>query len=162
MTTRWLDHDQQLAWRAYIVGTTLLLERLDRDLRDNHDLSHPEYEILVRLFEAPGRRLRMAELADAVKNSRSRITHTIARMEREGLVERAQCDSDGRGVFAHLTDTGNQRLVDTAPSHVASVRASLIDIVSAEDLAAVGRVFTAVADELGTETRDPLLTAASN
>ncbi len=77
-TTRWLDADQQRAWRAYIVGTTLLLERLDRDLREGHDLSHPEYEILVRLSEAPDRQLRMAELADSVKNSRSRITHTIA------------------------------------------------------------------------------------
>ena len=70
------------AWRSYLLGTTLLMERLDRDLRENHDLSLPEYEILVRLSESPDRQLRMAELADSVKNSRSRITHTIARMER--------------------------------------------------------------------------------
>ena len=161
MTTRWLDHDQQLAWRAYIVGTTLLLERLDRDLRDKHNVSLPEYEILVRLSEAPERRLRMAELADSVKNSRSRITHTIARMEREGLVDRIQCDSDGRGVYAHLTDAGFQRLVDAAPCHVDSVRASLIDIATADDVAAVCRVFTAVADELGTGDRDPILSPSS-
>ena len=116
MTTRWLDADQQQAWRAYLVGTTLLMERLDRDLRENHDLSLPEYEILVRLSEAPERMLRMAELADAVKNSRSRITHTIARMEREGLVERRQCAADGRGVLAILTDKGYAMLVDAAPS----------------------------------------------
>jgi len=161
MTTRWLDPDQQLAWRAYIVGTTLLLERLDRDLRDNYQVSLPEYEILVRLSEAPERRLRMAELADSVKNSRSRITHTIARMEREGLVDRAQCDSDGRGVNAHLTDAGSQRLVAAAPCHVESVRACLIDLVAADDVAAVGRVFAAVADELGTGDRDPILSPAS-
>ena len=91
MTTQWLEPDQQRAWRAYIVGTTLLMERLDRDLRENHDLSLPEYEILVRLSEAPDRMLRMAELADSVKNSRSRITHTIARMEKTGLVVRTTC-----------------------------------------------------------------------
>ena len=112
MTTRWLDADQQRAWRAYIIGTTLLLERLDRDLRDNYGVSLPEYEILVRLSEAPERRLRMAQLADSVKNSRSRITHTIARMQRGGLVDRTQCTSDGRGVYAHLTEAGWQRLVD--------------------------------------------------
>ncbi len=161
MTTKWLDADQQRVWRAYIVGTTLLLERLDRDLREAHGLSLPEYEILVRLSEAPERRLRMAEIADSVKNSRSRITHTIARMERAGLVDRAQCDSDGRGVYAHLTEAGYQRLLDAAPCHVASVRAALIDVVADHDLAAVGRAFTAVADGLSTGGRDPILTAVS-
>src|SRR6188472_1227815 len=62
-TTRWLTAQQQHAWRAYLVATTLLTERLDRDLREQHDLSLPEYEILVRLSEAPGRQLRMAMLA---------------------------------------------------------------------------------------------------
>lgn len=158
MTTRWLDADQQQAWRAYIVGTTLLMERLDRDLRENHDLSLPEYEILVRLSEAPDRMLRMAELADAVKNSRSRITHTIARMEREGLVERRQCASDGRGVLAILTDKGYALLVDAAPVHVESVRKALIDVVEADDLVAIRRAFTAVSDALTSGKPDPILT----
>ncbi len=158
MTTRWLDSDQQQAWRAYLVGTTLLMERLDRDLRENHDLSLPEYEILVRLSEAPDRMLRMAEIADSVKNSRSRITHTIARMERDELVERRQCAADGRGVFAILTDKGYAKLVDAAPLHVESVRAALIDVIDPEDLQSVRRGFTAVADGLSTGTPDPILT----
>jgi len=157
MTTRWLDNDQQRAWRAYIVGTTLLIERLDRDLRENHDLSLPEYEILVRLSEAPDRMLRMAELADSVKNSRSRITHTIARMERDGLVERRQCAADGRGVFANLTDKGHAKLVDAAPLHVSSVREALIDVVDAADLEAVGRAFASVAGRLSSGKMDPIL-----
>ncbi len=159
MTTEWLSRDQQRAWRAYLVGTTLLMERLDRDLRDKHGLSLPEYEILVRLSEAPERRLRMAELADSVKNSRSRITHTVARMEGEGLVVRRQCPSDGRGVFATLTDGGFDKLVKAAPSHVESVRASLIDAVGDDDLAVVGRAFGAVVSVLGSGSRDPILTA---
>jgi DNA-binding MarR family transcriptional regulator len=157
MTTRWLDSDQQRAWRAYIVGTTLLIERLDRDLRENHDLSLPEYEILVRLSEAPERMLRMAELADSVKNSRSRTTHTIARMEKDGLVERRQCAADGRGVFATLTDKGYAKLVDAAPLHVSSVREALIDVVDAADLDAVGRAFNAVASKLSSGKPDPIL-----
>jgi DNA-binding MarR family transcriptional regulator len=160
MKTRWLDRNQQRAWRAYLVGTTLLMERLDRDLRENHDLSLPEYEILVRLSEAPEHRLRMAELADSVKNSRSRITHTIARMERAGLVHRRQCASDGRGVFAMLTEKGQALLVEAAPCHVESVRNSMIDVIAPEDLMAVGRAFRAVADALETGAPDPILTSA--
>ncbi len=161
MTTNWLSADQQRVWRAYLVGTTLLMDRLERDLRDSHDLSLPEYEILVRLSEAPERRLRMAELASSVKNSRSRITHTIARMEREGLVARRQCASDGRGVFAALTDAGYAKLVATAPAHVASVREGLIDAVAPADLEAVGRAFTAVATRLETGAPDPILSPTS-
>jgi len=157
MTTRWLDADQQRAWRAYIVGTTLLMERLDRDLREHHDLSLPEYEILVRLSETPDRMLRMAELADSVKNSRSRITHTIARMEREGIVERRQCAADGRGVFAILTDKGYALLEDAAPVPVESVRNALIDVVDGEDLQAVARAFASVADALTPGKPDPIL-----
>jgi DNA-binding MarR family transcriptional regulator len=158
MATRWLDDDEQRAWRAYLLGTTLLMERLDRDLRA-HGLSLPEYEILVRLSEAEDRRLRMAALADSVKNSRSRITHTIARMERAGLVERRSCDSDGRGVFAQLTDVGYRKLAEAAPRHVESVRHALVDVISREDMMAVGRAFGAVVSELESGEHDPLLTA---
>lgn len=161
MTTEWLTSDQQRAWRAYLLGSTLLVERLDRDLREKHGLSLPEYEILVRLSEAPEHSLRMAELADSVKNSRSRITHTVTRMERAGLVRRQQCASDGRGVYALLTETGQQKLVDAAPEHVASVRAALIDVVSPEDLEAMRRAFLAVADELQTGIPDPTLSERS-
>ena len=95
----WLDAGQQHAWRAYLVGTTLLMDRLDRDLRERHHLSLPEYEILVRLSEAPERRLRMAALADSLSHSRSRVTHTVARMERAGLVSagRLRVRRPGRG-----------------------------------------------------------------
>ena len=144
----WLDADQQHAWRAYLVGTTLLMERLDRDLREHHDLSLPEYEILVRLSEAEGRRLRMAVLADSLSHSRSRVTHTVTRMERAGLVTRSACTSDGRGVEAVLTDAGYELLEEAAATHVNGVRALLVDRASAEDFAAVGRVFDAVSDRL--------------
>lgn len=146
--TRWLDRDQQRVWRAYLVGTTLLTDRLDRDLREQHGLSMPEYEILVRLSETPGRRMRMAELAGAVSHSRSRITHTVARLERDGLVQRTACLSDGRGVEAVLTEAGFARLEAAAPTHVEGVRRYLVDLASDEDFAAVGRVFDAVADNL--------------
>jgi DNA-binding MarR family transcriptional regulator len=144
----WLDRRQQRAWRAFLVGTTLLMDRLDRDLREQHRLSLPEYEILVRLSEAEGHRMRMAMLADSVSHSRSRVTHTVTRMEHAGLVTRDACLSDGRGVEAVLTPQGRQALEDAAPTHVAGVRALLVDLVDDDDFEAVGRVFDAVTDRL--------------
>ncbi len=144
----WLDQQQQRSWRAFLVGTTLLMDRLDRDLRDQHHLSLPEYEILVRLSEAEGSRLRMAMLADSVSHSRSRVTHTVTRMEKAGLVARDACVSDGRGVEAVLTDQGRRALDEAAPTHVAGVRRLLVDLVDEEDFEAVGRVFDTVTDRL--------------
>lgn len=144
----WLDREQQHAWRAFLVGSTLLMDRLDRELREHHDLSLPEYEILVRLSESEGRTLRMAVLAESVSHSRSRVTHTVTRLERAGLVLRRACSSDGRGVEAQLTDGGLAALEQAAPTHVNGVRAFLVDLTSDEDFQAVGRVFDAVTDRL--------------
>ena len=144
----WLDAREQRAWRAYIMGTTLLLDRLDRDLRHAWDISLTEYEILVRLSEQPDRSLRMALLADALCHSRSRITHTISRMEKAGLVVRNAAEGDRRGVVATMTDTGHELLAQAAPTHVAGVRAHLVDLASRADFDAVGRVFNAVSDQL--------------
>lgn len=141
--TQWLTADQQKVWRTYLLGAARLNERLDADLhRSGLDL--PEYEILVVLEESTDRRLRMSELADAVHQSRSRLTHTIARMEKTGLVERTTCPTDRRGVWAQLTEAGYAVLREAAPHHVAAVRRNFVDAVSPEDWAAVGRVFTAV------------------
>jgi len=144
----WLDAAQQRAWRAYLIGTTLLMDRLDRDLRRAHGISMPEYELLVRLSETPERRLRMAVLADALCYSRSRITHTVKRMQSAGLIERHATRTDGRGVEAVLTDHGYAVLVAAAPTHVRGVREHLVGLADAADFAAVGRVFDAVADDL--------------
>ena len=146
--TRWLDTDQQRSWRALVLGTTLLFDRLDDELRRSFDLSLTEYEILVRLSERDGRQLRMAQLADALAHSRSRVTHTVARMEKAGLVERCTSPEDGRGVVARMTERGWELLVSCAPVHVRGVREHLVDLVAADDLAAVGRVMNTVADHL--------------
>ncbi|MDQ3627720.1 MAG: MarR family transcriptional regulator [Actinomycetota bacterium] len=142
--TRWLEPSEQHAWRTFITGVTALLERLDRELRTQHDVSLAEYEIMVRLSEAPQRSLRMAELAASVSHSRSRTTHTVARMESDGIVERRACPNDGRGVMAVLTDAGWACLVSASPTHVRGVRAHLVDVCDPADLRALGRVFDAV------------------
>jgi DNA-binding MarR family transcriptional regulator len=161
MADRWLTPVQQRHWRAYLLGTTLLMERLDRDLRDRHGVSLPEYEILVRLSEAPNRSLRMAELANSVKNSRSRITHTVKRLQEAGYVVRRACESDGRGVIAVLTPEGFAKLETAAPDHVDSVRDALIDVVTAEELDTIGDAFDRVGQRLESGGLDPVLSARS-
>ena len=145
---RWLDQSQQRSWRALVMGMTLLLDRLDADLRRGFDVSLAEYEILVRLSERPGRQLRMAQLADAMAHSRSRVTHTVKRMEAAHLVERRASDEDGRGIVCAMTEQGYDLLVRMAPTHVNGVRDYLVDLCDDADLAALGRVMDAVADKL--------------
>jgi DNA-binding MarR family transcriptional regulator len=145
---RWLDAEQQHSWRAYIMGTELLQHQLDRELREEHEISFSEYEILVRLSEADDGRMRMALLADAMSHSRSRVTHTIARMEKADLVSRAAAQSDGRGVEAVMTTAGQRKLIEAAPTHVRGVRKHLVDIASRSDFAALGRIFNEVSDRL--------------
>jgi DNA-binding MarR family transcriptional regulator len=144
---RWLDASQQRSWRALVMGTTLLFDRLDDDLRRAHDISLVEYEILVRLSERDGQ-MRMAHLADALAHSRSRVTHTVTRMENAGLVQRSSSPEDGRGILCAITDKGHDLLVRAAPTHVAGVRAHLVDLATDDDFAALGRVFDAVSDNL--------------
>jgi DNA-binding MarR family transcriptional regulator len=145
---RWLDALQQRDWRSYVEGSLRLTDLLDRDLKAKHGLTMAEYEILVRLSEAPERRLRMAELAEVASQSRSRLSHTVSRLECKGLVARNTCGADKRGVNAELTDEGFAFLAKAAVDHVATVREFFIDPVDPEDLAAVGRAFTAIAEQI--------------
>lgn len=144
----WLSPSQQRTWRALLMGTTLLMDRLNEDLRREHDLSLTEYDILVRLSERPDRQMRMAAIADALCHSRSRVTHTVARMEKDGLVERTDSPVDRRGVIARLTDRGFARLEEAAATHVRGVRQHLVDLAEPGDFEALGRVMDAVSDDL--------------
>lgn len=147
---RWLTAEQQEHWRAFRDGTALLLDVLARELDCDSGLSLGEYEVLVRLSEAPGRALRMSELADDLAHSRSRLTHTVARMERAGVVRREPVPGDARGVACVLTDHGWRVLVAAAPGHVESVRRHLVDVLDDAQLAALGTAMQVVVDHLRT------------
>ncbi|WP_346072305.1 MarR family winged helix-turn-helix transcriptional regulator [Saccharopolyspora thermophila] len=146
--THWLDDCEMASWRAYIVGSALLEYRLNRELQQAHGLSLADYEILVRLSERPNRQMRMSELAKDIAHSKSRISHQIRRMESAGLVRRDDCPSDGRGVLAVLTDTGMAKLREAAPTHVAGVRAHMIDLLAPEEQKVLARVFERLTDHL--------------
>jgi DNA-binding MarR family transcriptional regulator len=144
----WLSDQQQRSWRAFLGGVTVLMDRLDRELRTEHGLSLPEYEILVRLSEAPSRTMRMAELADRAALSRSRLTHTVSRLEADDVVRREACDEDGRGVQAVLTDQGLDLLSRAAQTHVRGVQDHLLAHASAAELDAIGQVMERVITQL--------------
>jgi DNA-binding MarR family transcriptional regulator len=141
----WLTEEQQRVWRSYLLGSARLTELLDADLR-RFGLDLAEYEILVRLSESDEEHVRMSDLARAVHQSKSRLTHTIARMERAGLVRRTSCPTDRRGVWAVLTDAGLALLEEAAKHHVRAVRENFVEVVRPGDFAALGRAFAAVAD----------------
>ena len=134
----WLTAEQQTQWRSFRGGAARLFAALEHELEQQTGLSTHEYEVLVRLSETPDRTLRMAQLADNLAHSRSRLTHTIRRMEEQGLVSRLPCVEDARGVNCTMTEKGWQVLVAAAPSHVQSVRDHLVDVLTPEQFAALG------------------------
>jgi DNA-binding MarR family transcriptional regulator len=145
---RWLTDEQQRVWRSYIDATTLLWDHLDRQLQRDAGMPHVYYGLLVKLAESPGRRLRMTELAMFGKITRSRLSHAIARLEKNGWVRREDCPDDKRGQFAVLTDAGHWVLWQTAPGHVEAVRQAMFDRLTTEQQQALGEIMRIVAEGL--------------
>jgi DNA-binding MarR family transcriptional regulator len=144
----WLNDEEMRAWRAYVVATHLLDAQLNRELQDEHELALADYELLVRLSEAPCGQERMSTLAEQVASSKSRVSHQIGRMEKAGLVRRQECRADRRGVFAVLTSHGWNVLRKAAPTHVRGVRDHLVDLLSVEERLALAGIFERVANHL--------------
>ncbi|MGY1826271.1 MULTISPECIES: MarR family winged helix-turn-helix transcriptional regulator [unclassified Blastococcus] len=134
---RWLDPEEQKAWRAWLYSAQLLLDRLDRELNHRTGISHAYYEILVALSETPERMMRMSELADRCLSSRSRLSHAVSRLEERGWVRRQVCAEDGRGQLAVLTEEGFAALEGAAPVHVEGVRRELFDQLSPAQVVAM-------------------------
>ncbi|MET7696784.1 MarR family transcriptional regulator [Streptomyces sp. NPDC005485] len=150
---RWLTDEEQRIWRSYMHATTLLEDHLDRQLQRDAGMPHIYYGLLVALAEAPERRLRMTELAMMAKITRSRLSHAIARLEKNGWVRREDCPSDKRGQFAVLTDQGYEVLGRTAPGHVSAVRQAMFERLSPEQQKALGEIMEIVAE--GLQPKDP-------
>ncbi|MEU3985462.1 MarR family transcriptional regulator [Streptomyces sp. NPDC026672] len=151
MTTRWLTPEEQRAWRAYLAGSSLLEDAIDRQLQQDTGMPHLYYSILANLSEAPDHRLRMTDLAEKSKITRSRLTYAVGRLEKDGLILREGCSSDKRGSIAALTETGLAVLEDAAPGHVATVRATLFDRLTPEQVRQLEEIFSEVAGALQDE-----------
>lgn len=140
---RWLDEEEQQAWRAVLRGSHLLRVAMEEAL-DAHHVSMGEYELLSMVSEAPGSRLRMSALAELVVQSRSRVSHSATRLEQRGWVRRDRSADDGRGVVLVLTAEGRRMIEELAPVHVESVRSALLDHLSREEFLAYGRLMAKV------------------
>jgi len=123
------------AWRGLLRVHSALVKALDAELLAGHDLPLTSYEVLINLQAAPDRRRRMAELADGVLLSRSGMTRLVDRLERDGLLERDACASDGRGTFAVLTDKGEALLAEARRTHLDGVRERFLRHFTEEELA---------------------------
>jgi DNA-binding MarR family transcriptional regulator len=137
---RWLNDDEQRAWRAFIDAVRLFTGEIDRALQHDSGLNHAYYQILVALSEAPDRTMRMSELAALTLTSRSRLSHAVARLEEAGWVARRSCPSDKRGSFAVMTDEGFTVLEAAARGHVEVVRRNLFDVLSAGQVQQLGEI----------------------
>ncbi|MGX1270595.1 MarR family winged helix-turn-helix transcriptional regulator [Streptomyces phaeoluteigriseus] len=145
---QWLTAEEQRIWRSYLHATTLLEDHMDRQLQRDAGMPHVYYGLLVKLAESPRRRLRMTELAMDAKITRSRLSHAIARLEKNGWVRREDCPSDKRGQFAVLTDEGLDVLKSAAPGHVAAVRNALFDRLTPQQQKSLGEIMEIVAEGL--------------
>lgn len=138
-----LLHDEGLTveelavWRMLQRVQARIARHLEADLLDAHGLPLASYEVLRQLAEAPGRRLRMNDLAERVLLTRSGLTRMIDRLQRETLVTREACASDARGLFAVLTDRGAQRLAEATPTYLRGVRTRFLDALGGDE---VGRI----------------------
>lgn len=144
----WLTEAQQRAWRTYLAMHAALNARIERDLQQAAGMPHAYYLILAMLSEAPDRSLRMNQLAEIVLASQSRLSHAVARLEDQGWVRREQASGDRRGQIASLTEAGYQRLVDVAPSHAETVRSTMFDALSDEQVTAFETICDTVLHEM--------------
>jgi DNA-binding MarR family transcriptional regulator len=139
-TPRWLDAEERHTWLAYIDASTLLDDYLDRQLRKDIGITHPDYALLSQLQAAPEHALSMSELAERMKITRSRLTHAVTRLEGAGYVERREHPTDRRGQLAAITRHGRELLERAAPGHVAAVRHAIFDALTPDQVRQLGEI----------------------
>lgn len=135
-------------WRGYLDSTRLLLQAMEQQLARDAEISFTDFEILVVLSEAPARRLRMREVADAMTTTRGGVTRAVSRLVAAGWVRRVECQDDKRGALAELTDEGAAKLADTAPGHVAAVRENVFDLLTPSDVKRFARMYAEMRNHL--------------
>jgi DNA-binding MarR family transcriptional regulator len=136
---RWLDEQDMQTWRAFLHASIRVIDHLDAELVEHHELTLADYELVTTLSEQPGGRLRMADLAARALVSKSRLSYRVDRLEERGLVMRQPDSADLRGTFAVLTPAGRRLVIKAAVTHVAGVRTHLLDALAPREQACVTR-----------------------
>ncbi|UIX31946.1 MarR family winged helix-turn-helix transcriptional regulator [Streptomyces sp. GQFP] len=139
------------AWAGFLCTHTQLLRKLDEELEATERIPLSSYEVLMKLAEAPGHRLRMKDIASMLLVSRSGLTRIVHDLERRGYVERHKCTEDGRGLEAVLTPEGRKVFRRAEKVFLTHLRESFLDKLSDAQLTALGEIWAAVSlDEPGT------------
>jgi DNA-binding MarR family transcriptional regulator len=136
-------------WRSFLRAHAVVLGELERELERDADMPLAWYDVLLTLAQAPGRRLRMAELADRVLLSRSGLTRLVDRIEKAGLVRREPSQDDARGTYTVLQPHGLRRLREAVPVHLAGIQRHWLAHFDDDELRTLGALLRRidVADE---------------
>ncbi|QRV02441.1 MarR family transcriptional regulator [Arcanobacterium phocisimile] len=151
--TRMLNEEEQQAWRNFMRGQAAVRDAVNHDDVENFGLALHEFEVLMRLAEAEKQQARMSVLATDLVHSRSRLTHTVARLEKAGYVERFQCPADRRGIFCRLTDQGQEKIEASTADHTEALREHFLSKLTREELLTLGEIFGKLIDAEETEKR---------
>jgi DNA-binding MarR family transcriptional regulator len=140
-----LSEGELRAWRGLLRAHASLAKRLEAELERAHGLPLSSYEVLQRLLEAPGGRMRMCDLAEEAQLSRSGLTRLVDRLEREGLLGRCSCEHDARGSYACLTEFGRERLCAAQGTHLVVVREHFLSRFSEHELTTLTEMWDRIA-----------------
>ena len=143
------EQDWEL-WRDYFRGGRELVAALDRRLQDDAGLSHPEYLLMLSLWQAPRHSLRTGELAEELSWEKSRVSHQVSRMEARGLVARRECETDARGVWVELTADGSRLLLRATRDHTDAIREWFFDLLDDDEKRVLGTIAKRMRTTLGT------------
>ena len=141
---KWLTPAEMLAWRGFITTSTDLVNLIAKDLAP-YGLDGGDYQLLAMLSEAPDQKLKMCDLAERLRLSRSGLTRRIDGVLKAKYVSQVRDNQDGRVVFAHLTKKGFDLIKKVAPHHLESVRSRMIDLLSPAEILAFGSGFEKIA-----------------
>ncbi len=147
MATKWLNPAEMAAWRTFIETSGDLMRAIEKDLAP-FGLDRGDYQLLAMLSEAPEQRLRMCDLADSLRLTRSGLTRRMDGVLKKKLVSRVQSEEDGRAAYASLTPKGFELLKQVAPEHLESVRRLMIDLLSPTEIKAIASAFSKISKNL--------------
>lgn len=139
---RWLDDEEQLAWRAFVDGYWHLMHVVNRPVQDATGLTADDYAMLVRLSESPGRSARMSELAECSGLPSGQVTYRVNRLVELGFLKRQPSQFDRRGAEAVLTNDGLAIFDKAAAIHVNAVRTAFLDRLTRDELMTLGELVT--------------------
>ena len=146
-----IDATEWQLWHDFATMHRDLMRELDRRLQRDAGISQGDYGVMLTLFQAPDRRLRPGELGEAIAWEKSRLSHQLTRMVARGLVERVECDTDGRGSWVVLTRDGRRALLGAMRDHASAIRGLFLDVLQPDEKRMIADVAARVGERLDEE-----------